>query len=201
MPRIIPIRDLKDTAAISQMCSESTEPVYITKNGYGDMVIMSMKAYEEKMYLLEVYAKLAEAEEEVRAGKTADARQALRQVHAFGPGLKHAARNVDGRQVDRVALHEAVALDGGQHGVNPAQRTASLVLDGSDFVHHLNGEPATRSRPMAARTGHGGRNKQYYQLFHRCKGKKRWESEKNSGRIFAKCKLQKSFTVFKFSIL
>ena len=82
MPRIIPIRDLKDTAAISQMCSESTEPVYITKNGYGDMVIMSMKAYEEKMYLLEVYAKLAEAEEEVRAGKTADARQALRNLRA-----------------------------------------------------------------------------------------------------------------------
>ena len=44
------------------------------------MVIMSMKAYEEKMYLLDVYAKLAEAEEEVRAGKTADARQALRNL-------------------------------------------------------------------------------------------------------------------------
>lgn len=82
MPRIIPIRDLKDTAAISQMCSESTEPVYITKNGYGDMVIMSMRAYEEKMYLLDVYAKLAEAEEEVRAGNTTDARQALRNLRA-----------------------------------------------------------------------------------------------------------------------
>ena len=82
MPRIIPIRDLKDTAAISQMCSESTEPVYITKNGYGDMVIMSMEAYEEKMYLLDVYAKLAEAEEEVRAGNTTDARQALRNLRA-----------------------------------------------------------------------------------------------------------------------
>lgn len=82
MPRIIPIRDLKDTAAISQMCSESTEPVYITKNGYGDMVIMSMKAYEEKMYLLDVYAKLAEAEEEVRAGNMTDARQALRNLRA-----------------------------------------------------------------------------------------------------------------------
>lgn len=48
MPRIIPIRDLKDTAAISQMCSESDEPVYITKNGYGDMVIMSMKPMRKK---------------------------------------------------------------------------------------------------------------------------------------------------------
>ena len=82
MPRIIPIRDLKDTAAISQMCSETDEPVYITKNGYGDMVIMSMKAYEEKMYLLDVYAKLAEAEDEIREGKTTDARESLKELRA-----------------------------------------------------------------------------------------------------------------------
>ena len=82
MPRIIPIRDLKDTAVISQMCSESQEPIYITKNGYGDMVIMSMKAYEEKMYLLDVYTKLAEAENEIREGKTVDARTALKELRA-----------------------------------------------------------------------------------------------------------------------
>lgn len=78
MPRIIPIRDLKDTAAISQMCSESTEPVYITKNGYGEMVIMSMKAYEEKLAVLDVYSKLEEAEEELREGKTVEAYPSLK---------------------------------------------------------------------------------------------------------------------------
>ena len=77
MLRIIPIRDLKDTAAISQMCNESMEPVYITKNGYGDMVIMSMKAYEEKLWMQEIYAKLAEAEAEVSEGKLVEARTAL----------------------------------------------------------------------------------------------------------------------------
>ena len=82
MPHIIPIRDLKDTAAISQMCNESNEPIYITKNGYGDMVIMSMKAYEEKMYLLDVYAKLADAEEEVRTGQVTEARQELKSLRA-----------------------------------------------------------------------------------------------------------------------
>ena len=82
MPRIIPIRDLKNTAAISQMCSESSEPVFLTKNGYGDMVIMSMKAYEEKMAMLDVYAKLAEAEEELSQGKTVDARAALKGLRA-----------------------------------------------------------------------------------------------------------------------
>ena len=77
MPRIIPIRDLKDTAAISQMCSESTEPIYITKNGYGNMVIMSMEAYEKMMFMSDVYSKLAEAEAEVREGKVSDAREGL----------------------------------------------------------------------------------------------------------------------------
>ena len=78
MPHIIPIRDLKDTTAISRMCSESDEPVYITKNGYGDMVIMSMKTYEEKMFMADVYARLAEAESEIREGKTSNAREGLK---------------------------------------------------------------------------------------------------------------------------
>ncbi len=77
MPHIIPIRDLKDTAAISQMCSESAEPIFITKNGYGDMVIMSMKTFEEKMFLADVYAKLAQAEAQAAAGKVSDAREGL----------------------------------------------------------------------------------------------------------------------------
>lgn len=80
MPHIIPIRDLKDTAKISQMCSESTEPIYITKNGYGEMVIMSMKAYEEKMLILDVYSRLAEAEEDIQAGRLLDADAALKQL-------------------------------------------------------------------------------------------------------------------------
>ena len=49
MPQIIPIRDLKKTAEISDMCHNSEEPIYITKNGYGDMVIMSMETYEKNM--------------------------------------------------------------------------------------------------------------------------------------------------------
>lgn len=80
MPRIIPIRDLKNTSAISQMCSESNEPVYITKNGYGDMVVMSMKAYEEKLFMVDVYAKLAEAESDIQTGMVSDAMEGLRML-------------------------------------------------------------------------------------------------------------------------
>ena len=82
MPHIIPIRDLKDTAKISDLCHQTSEPIYITKNGYGDMVLMSMKAYEEKLLMLDVYARLAEAEDDVQAGKTLDAKAALKELRA-----------------------------------------------------------------------------------------------------------------------
>ena len=45
---IIPIKELKDTAAIAQKCRELDEPIHITKNGYGAMVVMSMVPYEKK---------------------------------------------------------------------------------------------------------------------------------------------------------
>lgn len=46
MPIIIPITDLRNTTKISELCHGKNEPVFITKNGYSDLVIMSMEAYE-----------------------------------------------------------------------------------------------------------------------------------------------------------
>lgn len=66
MPQIIPIKDLKDTAAISEMCSNSNEPIFVTKNGYGEMVIMSISLYEQYMRKLEVYSKIEEAEQDLK---------------------------------------------------------------------------------------------------------------------------------------
>jgi PHD/YefM family antitoxin component YafN of YafNO toxin-antitoxin module len=80
MPQIIPIRDLKNTGEVSQMCKESDEPIYITKNGYGDMVIMSMEVYKEKMFMLDVYDKLMAAEEEIKTGKTLDADSSVKSI-------------------------------------------------------------------------------------------------------------------------
>ena len=80
MPHIIPIRDLKNTGAISKMCQDATEPIYITKNGYGAMVIMSVKMYEEKMYLLNVYSKLAEAEADISSGSIKNAKESLQSI-------------------------------------------------------------------------------------------------------------------------
>ncbi len=82
MPQIIPIRDLKNTAELSQMCKEATEPIFVTKNGYGDMVIMSIEMYEEKMSMIDAYAKLAAAEAQVQKGKVLDADEGLKSIRA-----------------------------------------------------------------------------------------------------------------------
>ncbi len=49
MPKIIPIRELKNTASISKYVEETNEPVFVTKNGYGSMVIMSLEVYEREI--------------------------------------------------------------------------------------------------------------------------------------------------------
>ncbi|MDA3939518.1 MAG: type II toxin-antitoxin system Phd/YefM family antitoxin [Spirochaetia bacterium] len=69
MPQIRPIKDLRDTTEISRLCHKIKEPIFITKNGYGDMVVMSIQTYEMTMAKLDLYQKLSEAEEEVNSGK------------------------------------------------------------------------------------------------------------------------------------
>lgn len=77
MPQIIPIKDLKNTSEISEMCHRAQEPIYITKNGYGDMVIMSMETYEETIRRLNVYRELEISEQQIKEGRTKDARSSL----------------------------------------------------------------------------------------------------------------------------
>ncbi|MBQ6890031.1 MAG: type II toxin-antitoxin system Phd/YefM family antitoxin [Oscillospiraceae bacterium] len=78
MPQIIPIRDLKNTSEISDRCRAAQEPIFITKNGYGDMVIMSLETYEKQMRLLDVYSKLAVAQEQVKTGEVISADASLK---------------------------------------------------------------------------------------------------------------------------
>lgn len=77
MPQIIPIKDLKNTSEISEMCHVAEEPIYITKNGYGDMVIMSIEMYESTMKRVNMYRELELSERQIEVGKTKDARESL----------------------------------------------------------------------------------------------------------------------------
>ena len=47
MPQIIPIKELKNTAEISDMCHKSEEPIYVTKNGYGYYEYGELRKYHE----------------------------------------------------------------------------------------------------------------------------------------------------------
>ena len=77
MPQIIPIRDLKNTSEISEKCHSSDEPVFITKNGYGDLVIMSLKAYEKIAYINNIYEKIKQGEQALDSGNTMPAADSL----------------------------------------------------------------------------------------------------------------------------
>ena len=78
MPQIRPITDLRNTTEISNLCHAGKEPIFITKNGYGDMVIMSMEAYDELLSIAATDAAIAEAEAELeRGGRLTEARSAL----------------------------------------------------------------------------------------------------------------------------
>ncbi len=69
MPSIRPISDLRNHAnEISEFCHREQEPVFITKNGTGDMVVMSIATYERQQASIELYSKLSEAEAEIANG-------------------------------------------------------------------------------------------------------------------------------------
>jgi PHD/YefM family antitoxin component YafN of YafNO toxin-antitoxin module len=81
MPQIRPIKDLRNTTEISELCHQLKEPVFITKNGYGDLVVMSMETYEKKMAKLDLYQKFSEAEMQLKSGeKLADVEEVIKRL-------------------------------------------------------------------------------------------------------------------------
>ena len=87
MPKIMPITDLRNTTEVSNLCHAVGEPVFITKNGYGDMVIMSMEAYDDLLNHTATDAAITAAENALQQGgklhPAEDAFAALRRKH-FG---------------------------------------------------------------------------------------------------------------------
>ena len=82
MPQIMPVKELKDTNHISEMCRNTDEPIFITKNGFGEMVLMSMDVYDEMFRKLELYRELAVSEQQFTSGAYKDAKTALIDLRA-----------------------------------------------------------------------------------------------------------------------
>ena len=68
MPQIRPITDLRNTNEISDACHASKEPIFITKNGYSDLVVMSAELYEKFAQINRIDQAIYEAEKEVENG-------------------------------------------------------------------------------------------------------------------------------------
>ena len=68
MPTIMPIRDLRKTSEISELAHKKNEPIFITKNGYSDLVVMSSELYEQLAQKARIDQAIYEAEKEVEEG-------------------------------------------------------------------------------------------------------------------------------------
>ena len=90
MPMIRPISDLRNSAnEISDFCRHTREPVYITRNVTGDMVVVSVEEYERQQALIDLYGKLAIAEQEIAEGAEGKdfltvAREMRKRIHGTG---------------------------------------------------------------------------------------------------------------------
>lgn len=82
MPQIKPISDLRNNfSKISEIVHKQDEPVFLTKNGVGDMVVMSIDCYERQMARLELYRELDIAQTEIKNGaKGKDVKRLLKDL-------------------------------------------------------------------------------------------------------------------------
>lgn len=76
--QIMPMRDLKNTALVEKRCAEEQGPVYVTKNGYGRLVVMDIEYYERMMQRVHEARVVLEGLSDVKAGRTVDGETALK---------------------------------------------------------------------------------------------------------------------------
>ena len=75
--KIIPTRDLKNTVEVERQCKEEQGPIFVTKNGYGRLVVMDIEYYESTIQKMEEARLLIEALEDVEEGRVLDGKEAL----------------------------------------------------------------------------------------------------------------------------
>jgi prevent-host-death family protein len=68
MPLIMPIRDLRNTSEISDIAHKEQEPIFITKNGYSDLVVMSSELYDRFAKINRIDQAIYESEKEMQEG-------------------------------------------------------------------------------------------------------------------------------------
>ncbi len=78
--QIIPMRDLKNTVEVERRCAEENGPVYVTKNGYGRLVVMDIEYYERTMQKMYEAKKIMEGLDDVKAGRTVEGEKSISDI-------------------------------------------------------------------------------------------------------------------------
>ena len=80
--KIIPMRDLKNTVEVERLCTEENGPVFVTKNGYGRLVVMDLDYYEKTMRKMYEAKTILEGLEDAKSGNTVDGDTAISNVRS-----------------------------------------------------------------------------------------------------------------------
>lgn len=80
--QIIPMRALKDTVAIERRCSEENGPVFVTKNGYGRLVVMDIEYYERTIRKIYEAKMIIEGIEDVKKGRVSDGKSVIDNIRS-----------------------------------------------------------------------------------------------------------------------
>ena len=78
--QIIPMRDLKDTVKVEKLCEESQAPVFITKNGYGRLVVMTIDTYENLCEKIREKLLIEQGLDDVKNGRVVDGPEAMKKI-------------------------------------------------------------------------------------------------------------------------
>lgn len=78
--QIIPMRDLKNTVEVERRCAEENGPVFVTKNGYGRLVVMDIAYYERTMEKVYEAQAILEGLADAKAGRLVDGEDALARI-------------------------------------------------------------------------------------------------------------------------
>ncbi len=78
--QIVPMRDLKNTVEIERKCAASGEPVFVTKNGYGRLVVMDIEYYERTMKKMDEASLVNKGIADYEEGKIADGKTSLKRL-------------------------------------------------------------------------------------------------------------------------
>ena len=78
--KIIPMRDLKNTVEVERLCAEENGPVFVTKNGYGRLVVMDIDYYEKTMRKMDEAKTILDGLKDVKSGNTVEGDAAISNI-------------------------------------------------------------------------------------------------------------------------